>query len=187
MHPIKSVLVILSACCLISCGGCATLSKQECLQGDWYAIGYEDGRDGYAYTRLLNHKKACLDYRVSPDEKEYRRGRDDGLVVYCTEMNGYEEGHDIKKYTGSCPPQLERKFLRGYLQGLETAENDLHREVSRKTSEIITATLLLKDLKGEAYEKQYKKVERLESKLREVENKLSDINNLRRQHGLHLK
>lgn len=31
--------------------GCATLSKQECLIGDWQAIGYNDGVAGYHSDR----------------------------------------------------------------------------------------------------------------------------------------
>ena len=50
-------LVVLGSMILLS--SCATLSKQECLVGDWQAIGYNDGVAGYQSERLASHAKAC--------------------------------------------------------------------------------------------------------------------------------
>ena len=72
--------------------GCATLSKESCEQGDWYGIGYNDGTEGHPQGRLLNHRKACIEFNISPDENDYQQGRSDGLKIYCTDRNGYEEG-----------------------------------------------------------------------------------------------
>lgn len=35
--------------------GCATLSKEECMVGDWQTIGYNDGVAGYHSERLTSH------------------------------------------------------------------------------------------------------------------------------------
>jgi hypothetical protein len=168
---------------LILGGGCATLSKQECLTGNWYGIGYQDGTKGHGHIRLLNHKKACAEYRVLPDEIAYHRGLDEGLAVYCTEQNGYGMGSDVDKYKGACPPELERMFLQGYLRGLDVADYDLHWETSQKSRELAASALKLQDLKGKEYDKQVKKIKRLENQLSRMEDKLHDIRQLRRQYG----
>lgn len=168
---------------LILGGGCATLSKQECLKGDWYGIGYEDGTKGHEHNRLLSHKKVCAEYRVLPDEIAYHRGRDEGLAVYCTEQNGYGMGSDVDKYNGVCPSELERMFLQGYLRGLDAADDDLHWETSQKSRELAASALKLQGLKDKEYDRQVKKIKRLENKLRRLEDKLYDIKQLRRQYG----
>jgi hypothetical protein len=64
--------------------GCATLSKEECLKGEWRAIGYQDGVKGYDMQRLEKHEKACSDYGVKPEIARYQEGRKVGLAYYCT-------------------------------------------------------------------------------------------------------
>lgn len=46
---------------------CATLSKQECVVGDWQTIGYNDGVAGHYADRLASHTKACAKASVAPD------------------------------------------------------------------------------------------------------------------------
>ena len=40
-------------------GGCAMLSKEECLRGDWRALGVTDGLNGETAARIDEHRKAC--------------------------------------------------------------------------------------------------------------------------------
>ena len=68
----------------ISVMGCATLSKEECLRGEWRVIGYKDGVKGYNMEeRLEKHEKACKDYGVKPEIARYQAGRQAGLSYYC--------------------------------------------------------------------------------------------------------
>ena len=182
MLQTKLTYLIVSTFVLALGGGCA-LSKQECLEGDWYGIGYKDGSRCKENDRLLDHKKACAQYRVLPNESAYHRGRNEGLVVYCTEQNGYEMGSDIDKYNGVCPSEFEQMFLHGYLRGLDIAEDELHWEITQKSRELAENALALRDLNRKEYERQEKKIERLKSKLERLEDKLYDIKKLRRQHG----
>ncbi len=148
---------------LITSVSCATLSRESCERGDWYGIGYEDGSYGRPLSRLRDHKQACLEYSVLPEENTYQQGRTDGLEIYCTDENGYNEGVKIWEYQNVCPAELEPGFLRGYLLGLDAAENELHREISRKSRKIIKISLSLRDLEDDSYKKQKRKIERLES------------------------
>lgn len=119
---------------------CATLSQEQCLQGDWRAIGYNDGADGRPMSRIDDHAKACQKTGVTPDMSLYAQGRDQGLMRYCTEANGFRVGREGESYANVCPPPVEPEFLGGYADGqrvhaaasrLESARSDLSNADSR--------------------------------------------------------
>jgi hypothetical protein len=97
--------------------GCATLSKNECLNADWYSIGYVDGARGYRASRIGEHRQACAEYSVKPDFEQYEKGRIAGLVEYCNPRNGYWLGTKGAVYGGVCPKDLEEQFIAAYQQG----------------------------------------------------------------------
>ncbi|PZR34473.1 DUF2799 domain-containing protein [Caulobacter segnis] len=118
VHAMRSLIagsfVILAG---LTLAACATLSKQQCLQGDWRAIGYNDGADGRLMSRIDDHAKACQKTGVTPDMSLYALGREQGLMRYCTEANGFRVGRDGHAYKGVCPPPVEPEFLGGYADG----------------------------------------------------------------------
>ena len=114
--------------------GCATLSKEACLQGDWAGVGFTDGEAGRSQSRLDDHAKACAKTGVVPDAALYFQARDQGLKLYCTQDRGFHEGRGGQSYAGVCPQGSERGFLVGYADGqmvhaalsrLSQAESDL--------------------------------------------------------------
>lgn len=118
----------------LTVAACATLNKEQCLQGDWRAIGYIDGADGRPMSRIEDHAKACEKTGATPDMSLYAQGRDQGLMRYCTEGNGFRVGRQGHAYAGVCPPPVEPEFLGGYADGervhaaesrLESARSDL--------------------------------------------------------------
>jgi hypothetical protein len=147
--------------------GCASLSRQECLRGDWAAIGYKDGLDGRPATRLSDHFEACTDYGVSPNPTVYRNAWASGVRVYCQPDGGFEAGASGKTYHGVCPPELEGPFLSAYRagQGLyerrqaaESLEDDLRQTDSdlddiEETIRAREATLADGDLDADARER----------------------------------
>lgn len=133
---------------LLTLSGCATLSETECRMGDWRGLGFDDGRAGYPEIRLADHRKACTEYRIVPDEVAYREGRQVGLRHYCELPNALEEGLAGRRYQGVCPPEVDRDFrdlndaaysvqdLRGDLQGVDSQIDGLERKLrSDKTSD----------------------------------------------------
>ena len=135
VHAMRSLIagsfVILAS---VTLAACATLSKQQCVQGDWRAIGYNDGADGRLMSRIDDHAKACQKSGVTPDMSLYGLGREQGLMRYCTEANGFRVGRDGHAYKGVCPPPVEPEFLGGYADGarvhaaesrLDSARSDL--------------------------------------------------------------
>ena len=107
--------------------GCATLSREECLRGDWYQIGVNDGQQGHQLTRLDSHRSACRDTPAIIDEGAYQAGRDIGLVSYCTPVSGYRVAADGDRYGNVCPINSETQFLQGYVLGEQVyrAEQDI--------------------------------------------------------------
>lgn len=110
----KYVVVAVAA---VALAGCATMSEEQCLAGDWYGQGFTDGAAGYSYGRLNEHTEACARHGVYPDVSAYAAGRDQGLLQYCTPANGFRVGRAGTSYSGVCPGGLEADFMYGYNDG----------------------------------------------------------------------
>lgn len=109
-------LPILASALVLS--SCATLSKEQCVMGNWQVIGYNDGVAGYSAERLAAHTKACAKANVSPDYLAWERGRHQGLKQYCTPSNAYALGRRGQQFNSVCPsqmlPELRRRYTQGY-------------------------------------------------------------------------
>ena len=119
-HVIRQLalgLSIISSVYLLS--GCATLSKQECMVGDWQTIGYNDGVAGYRSDRLVSHTKACAKAGVAPDYQAWERGRQSGLQQYCTVNNAYNVGRRGRQLNTVCPVANARMLQQANQQGLD--------------------------------------------------------------------
>jgi len=132
---------ILSVIAMFALSGCASMSGDECLTSDWRAIGYEDGSQGYASSRLGQHRKACAKHGVTPDFQAYQSGRDDGLKEYCQPQRGYNLGVGGGRYNGVCPSHLEPGFLDAYRTGaqlytLRSNVNNANYQISAKQREL---------------------------------------------------
>ena len=93
MTAIRSVtLVGIVAPVLLMFAGCASLSKAQCLEGDWFEIGLSDGESGMDSARFDEYVDTCAKYDVVPDFAKYSEGRTKGLEFFCTRSIGYSEG-----------------------------------------------------------------------------------------------
>lgn len=126
--------LVIMMCFLMLVSGCATMSKEECKQADWYLKGVEDATRGFALDRVIEHGKACARIKIVPDMKEYREGHAKGARLYCVPEKGYSEGRDGAAYNGICPMELESKFLRAYRDGQELYT--IQRNIDRIINEI---------------------------------------------------
>ena len=114
--------------------GCASLSEHECRGEDWYKIGFDDGFDGAAPTKIETHREACARYGIEPDAKQYEVGRRDGLANYCTVRRGFDVGREGRPYGGGCPEGAESEFLRGHSLGRRF--HDVDEELARIDNEM---------------------------------------------------
>ncbi len=124
--PMKGTALIIAS--VLALGGCASMSKQECLSADWLARGIEDGKQGAPLSRLSEHTKSCGKVAVVPDEPLYAQGRARGLQEYCTSEVGLSQGSDNRTYHDVCPLDRERPFLVSYIDGLELYALELENE-----------------------------------------------------------
>lgn len=115
LSPILSLAAVGAAA--LALNGCATLSEEQCLAGNWEGIGYRDGTQGYSWDRINQHYEACRDHGVAPDQTLYEQGRQQGLLSYCTPGSGFHAGRNASTYRGVCPGNLEGDFLAGYSDG----------------------------------------------------------------------
>lgn len=116
-----------AACAIFFLSACATLSEEECLAGNWRAIGFEDGAQGQPPDRVGDHRRACEAHGVTPDLELWRIGYDEGLTRYCTRPNGFRVGAEGTTYHGVCTGPFGAAFLAAYQDGraLYTAKNEL--------------------------------------------------------------
>lgn len=99
---------------------CYTISKKECLAGDWKGIGFTDGFNGHSpEARFEGHIKSCKRVKVVPDPAVWKKGYKAGLLQYCTPEQGLWRGKWGYTYVGVCPRETEPGFLRAHHIGYE--------------------------------------------------------------------
>ncbi len=108
----KCLKIIFLTSLLSLVNSCATLSREDCMQGAWFELGLRDGRNGKTFTRLGQHQKACLEYGVRIDKAQYNAGREQGLQDYCQLDNAVEMGLQGRRYQSVCPSEIHTTFLR---------------------------------------------------------------------------
>lgn len=113
----KSAVKNLAVFSILLLSGCASISKEECMIGDWYSLGVNDGQRGKLASEFRDYQKDCAEYGVTPDFKKYQQGHADGLVSYCDYPNGEAHGRSGAEYNTACTGKLEPAFRQGYQVG----------------------------------------------------------------------
>jgi hypothetical protein len=124
MKSLPSLFLVTALTVLVGASGCATLSKSDCLAGDWARIGRQDGAEGRTRSRFSDHVEACQEYGVGPDRATYESGYREGLVSYCTPENGFDIGRRGRVYENVCPASQEGDFLARYRAGKEIHDTE---------------------------------------------------------------
>ena len=165
---------------LLALTGCATLDKEECVLGDWPAIGYADGKRGIdPEKQLQRHTKACSKHNVTHDQTLYNEGYAQGLIVFCSPDSGYNHATRKKEYLGNCPADLETEFLESYTDGLLALIDNTDRDIDRYDDEKDDARLDLAILSGKPNVAPTT-VEKARSRLEAAQSQLSQARNDRR-------
>lgn len=145
---------VAAAALTLALQGCASISKNECLNADWYTIGYETGIRGQREAQISDYRKACAEYGVTPDLARFLEGRDAGLQRFCEPRNGYRVGRAGTAYAGVCPQRLEGEFLRAYGAGRELYDtqqniNRLGRRIDARQADLTRLNEELADKQAE--------------------------------------
>ena len=116
--------------------GCATVTREECLAGDWTAIGTRDGAEGREASAIFaRHQSACARVDVTPDRAAWQTGYDAGLRQFCTPLGGLRAGEAGRPDRGLCPASAQRGFQTGYALGFSAHRqrariSDVEQEIS---------------------------------------------------------
>lgn len=114
----KKLLMFTSlAAALIGLSACSTISEDTCMAGNWEAVGYKDGANGKASSRLEKVAEKCTKYGASVDNRAYWAGYDRGVVSYCTFQRGFERGENGGAYNQVCAGELSAEYAPGYEEG----------------------------------------------------------------------
>jgi hypothetical protein len=127
-----------------SLGGCASLSKSECLNANWEDIGTRDGANGYPEEYLIQHSTACAKVGVAPDRGAWLHGREKGLERFCIPHRAYQLG----EYGSAFEVGICRNFDQERLQDAYEKGRDVHRrsdELSSIDNEIRSINTRLED------------------------------------------
>lgn len=135
---------------LLLLNGCATLSQEDCIRGDWFGLGITDGRNGQTMSRIDDHRKACFEYGIAVNDQAYLAGRDQGLREYCQLDNAFRVGLNGEQYRHVCPPSIDGVFAHYHSAALavheDRAELDrLDSEISRREYDLYDKKLSDKD------------------------------------------
>ena len=111
---------IVAVAALASLGGCASMSKNECMAANWEDVGIRDGASGRPEEYLIQHSKACAKVNVVPDRGAWLHGREQGLDRFCVPYRAYQLG----EYGGGfdvaiCRNYEQDRLVNAYEQGLE--------------------------------------------------------------------
>jgi hypothetical protein len=102
--------------------GCASTRLLACSPGDWYAVGFADGRTGEPGDRLFLRSDDCAARGIPFDSNRYEAGRAAGLREYCTVTGGIDAGRSGRPYYDVCSASSEEDFLSGYYLGALSTE-----------------------------------------------------------------
>lgn len=110
---------LIVSCLILLLSGCAAMDRDECINADWYLIGFGDGSAGQQPQRIDEYRSACAEYAVVPQMEEYLAGHQRGVEVFCTAENGFAQGRAGSKLNPVCHGELKHRFLAGYNSGHE--------------------------------------------------------------------
>ena len=181
----KISTLVLIALLPLFLSSCASLSKEECLNAQWYDIGYSDGTSGAQLSRLSEHREACSEYHITPNNSEYKKGREQGLLLYCQAENGLDVGLSGATYYRVCPKETDYLFYKNYKQGREIYNLEQEVLTMRERSNVLKKKLDDNDKKHklDADDREDYEHELIELQVR-IEEKEKQASYLRGQAGL---
>ncbi len=154
---------------------CASLTQNECKQGNWFEIGQNDGANGRTLAVFKDHVSACGKYSVRPSRRQYEDGRNFGLARYCTPLSGFKAGRYSQTYQNVCPPESKGEFLRGYELGGQFGQVEKQLFDVKQDIDDIEGSLRKDKIKPEQKESLYKQVDRLRDEKDRLEREIQRI------------
>ncbi len=114
----------LLAAALLLAAGCTTLTRDDCLANNWYAVGLQDGLVGAPRTRFNHHARFCQRFGVQANLVAYDMGRERGLAEFCVGADDLRALAASPRYHVACTRHPEDPLIhspitrRAQLRGL---------------------------------------------------------------------
>ncbi|MEE9454573.1 MAG: DUF2799 domain-containing protein [Paracoccaceae bacterium] len=158
---------------LFALASCASLSEDACRSGNWQAIGYNDGANGRSQNYLNEHREACVEYGIAPDQTAWLRARLEGLKQYCTRPNAYQIGRRGSDLNPVCSSDLAGLKLANFY-GLRYYE--IRREIDTLEHELDeTLRILAMDFNGDLTLEQNQLQKKYFAKTRKLERRIRNL------------
>ena len=169
--------------------GCATMDREQCQVADWRLVGYQDGVLGKPAAVIGDYRRDCAEHAVVPDLDAWRAGRDEGLLQYCTQDNGFRRGQAGHGYNSVCPSPGDRAFRNGYEHGraiylARSKVSSTHSKIYKRRYEADAleedkrdklSTLVQSGLRSEQRVLLLYEIHEIESEIDLVEREISDL------------
>jgi hypothetical protein len=84
-----------------------------------FPVGYTDGAAGKLESDIYNRMPVCMQAAIKLNLTAYNRGRQQGLLSFCTYTNGFDYARQGKSLPEVCPLNLSTKFRMGWMAGRE--------------------------------------------------------------------
>lgn len=121
--------------CLVISTGCTTLTKEDCKSANWQKIGYADGLYGELPSKIKEHNYACMEANVTADQEAYEKGRQAGLVQFCTPAKVYRAGATGAPFNNVCPAHMNKELSVQYANGRRRQQLTLEKQMAEKSLE----------------------------------------------------
>lgn len=165
MGKIRNICMLCFGGFLLS--GCAAMSPSQCQTANWFIVGQEDAAAGN-YSRLDKYHSACQKTNIVPNQVQYEKGYEAGLVSYCQPENIFNEALHGRGEYRMCPV-ADRARLSSYYNAARSYY-DANNELERLYKDIDSNLLALDNKKLTAEQRQ--SYERKLSDLRYKTNRL---------------
>lgn len=152
---LRTLYGISAGALLLIVTGCASLTPEQCRQGDWRQIGYVDGVKGLPSSQIEEHASACASLGIRPNLDAYLQGRQQGLLSYCQAENGFQVGRrGATHIAGDCPANMRYGFLQQYdfgrqIHALESELSSRRSDISSNRSRIRSGDDRIDRIRGE--------------------------------------
>lgn len=161
----KFLFFTMSAVFLFS--GCSTFSRNQCLNMDWYQIGYNEGFMGenkLDQTHKYYANTCGKDHEIMPNKETMTNGYKAGLAQFCSESGGKRAGSTGIAYRNVCGPDKEKEFMKSYAPARTAWLEENYPKLQARNKEL-----------QEENENLQSKVSRLQSEISSLESQISSL------------
>ena len=102
------------------CGCVPHMSKQACMNTNWYQLGYNDAMNDQMPRNLKKDVHDCAKYKITVNQSGYAKGWKQGASDWCTSIRAHELGVSGKTFKNICPANKKRMFVAAWKRGLKS-------------------------------------------------------------------